>query len=179
MFQDNGLKRVNFFDGQLLTAADLRAEQAYFLGRGRRHNRLAHGWGVLQGLGVNVAGDTVEVRPGAAIDCAGNEIHLPACVALAIPPDARRLVVLIRYVERAVDPLPVLGTDIAADESSVQFSRIEEGCEVELSSNAVADPHPALKPGSPGCGLPHPLVIALLRRSRSGWRKALLARRRA
>lgn len=178
MIQEVALKRVNFFDGQLLTAADLRAEQDYFLARGRRHNRVVHGWGVLRGLGVSVSGDAVEVSSGAAIDCAGNEIHLPACVALAIPPDARRLVVVIRHVERGVDPVPALGSTVAADESSIQYSRIEEACEVELSATAVADPHPALKPGSPGCGLPHALAIAMLRRSRSGWRKTLLARRR-
>lgn len=177
MTQDTSFKRVNFFHGRLLSADDLQAEQNYFLARGRSHNRHAHGWGVLHGLNARVIGDTVEVSPGVAIDCAGNEIHVRSCVSLAMPADARRLVVLIRYVERGVDPVPVLGSYPGA-EDAVQFALIEETCEVELSATAPTDPHPSQKPGSPGCGESHPLAIALLRRSRSGWRRTLLARRR-
>jgi hypothetical protein len=38
-----GLARVNYVEGQLLSVADLRAEQDYWLARQRRHNRFLHG----------------------------------------------------------------------------------------------------------------------------------------
>ncbi|MBK8336712.1 MAG: hypothetical protein IPL03_08965 [Sterolibacteriaceae bacterium] len=83
------LHRLNYFDGRLLTAEDFRDEQAYLLGRARRHNRHVHGWGVISGLDVRVTGNFVEVSPGAAIDCAGNELVVENGVALSMPPQAR------------------------------------------------------------------------------------------
>ena len=47
------LERPHFVTGQILTADDLRAEQDYRAGEvRRRHNRLCHGWGIVDGLGV-------------------------------------------------------------------------------------------------------------------------------
>lgn len=172
------LHRLNYFDGRLLTAEDFRDEQAYLLGRARRHNRHVHGWGVISGLDVRVTGNFVEVSPGAAIDCAGNELVVENGVALSMPPQARRLVALLRYVEHGADPLPALQADPAAGEGA-QFSRIEEGCELHLDPVFVVDLHPALLPGSPGCGEAHPVPIALVQRQRTVWRVKPLSRRTA
>ena len=57
-------RRVNFFDGLLLTAADLAAEQEYHRGMRYLHNRL-HGYGTVSGLEVTVARGRVRVTPGA------------------------------------------------------------------------------------------------------------------
>lgn len=170
------LHRLNYFDGRLLTAEDFREEQAYLLGRARRHNRHVHGWGVISGLDVRVTGNFVEVSPGAAIDCAGNELVVENGVALSMPPQARRLVALLRYVEHGVDPLPTLQADPAGGEGT-QFSRIEEGCELHLDPAFVVELHPALLPGSPGCGEAHPVPIALVQRQRTVWRVKPLSRR--
>lgn len=170
------LHRLNYFDGRLLTAEDFRDEQAYLLVRARRHNRHVHGWGVISGLDVRVTGNFVEVSPGAAIDCAGNELVVENGVALSMPPQARRLVALLRYVEHGVDPLPALQADPAAGEGT-QFSRIEEGCELHLDPAFVVELHPALLPGSPGCGEAHPVPIALVQRQRTVWRVKPLSRR--
>ena len=48
----NRLERVRYFPRQLMTAEDMRTEQAYFVERLRRHNRLLHGWGIICGLQV-------------------------------------------------------------------------------------------------------------------------------
>lgn len=175
MASSSRLHRPNYFDGRLLTAEDFRDEQSYLIGRSRRHNRHVHGWGVINGLDVRVVGNFVEVSPGAAIDCAGNELVVENGVALSMPPDARRLVVLLRYTEHGVDPLPALQGDPAAGDA-LQFSHIEEGCELDLSDGTWADPHPALGPNTPGCGEAHDMAIARLSRIRSGWRRTLLAR---
>ena len=178
MASPSRLHRLNYFDGRLLTAEDFRAEQAYLLVRARRHNRHVHGWGVIGGLDVGVPGIFVEVSPGPAIDCAGNELVVEKGVALSMPPTARRLVVLLRYVEHGVDPLPALQADPAAGEGA-QFSRIEEGCELHLDPGFAVDLHPKLPPGSPGCGEAHPLPIALVQRPRTAWRVKPLSRRMA
>jgi hypothetical protein len=78
--------RVNYFDGQLLDADDLRDEQDYHRGRHQRLGRLAVGSGVLCGLEVTVTGDgQVVVAPGIAIDGLGREIVVPAACLLADP----------------------------------------------------------------------------------------------
>lgn len=170
------LHRLNYFDGRLLTAEDFRDEQSYLIGRARRHNRHVHGWGVLHGLEVRVVGNFVEVAPGAAIDCAGNELVVENGVALSMPADARRLVVLLAYAEHGVDPVPAPGSDPAAPDSTF-YARIEEGCELHLDDAADIDLHAALAPGSPGCGDAHPMPIALAQRARKLWRVKLLSQR--
>lgn len=45
-------KRLNYFYGQMLGAADFRAEQDYFREKLKLHNRCLHGYGVVCGLGV-------------------------------------------------------------------------------------------------------------------------------
>jgi len=71
-------RRLRYFNGQLLTAEDLEAEQSYFL-RGRRSDtRQLHGWGVVCGLGVTPSGSGgVVIEPGLAIDGLGREIVVP------------------------------------------------------------------------------------------------------
>ncbi|WP_428268714.1 hypothetical protein [Haliangium sp.] len=59
------LDRLAYFYGQMLTAADLRCEQAYFREKLKLHNRCLHGHGVVCGLEVEVcitAGDAERKR---------------------------------------------------------------------------------------------------------------------
>ena len=100
-------RRPNYFNGRLLTAEDLEAEQSYFLGRGRSDNRWLHGWGVVFGLAVTPSGDGgVAVEPGLAIDGLGREIVVPERVEM---PDPRKQVdsevvsVCLAYSERPDD----------------------------------------------------------------------------
>lgn len=100
-------RRPTFFDGRVLSAEDLEAEQSYFLGRGRSDNRWLHGWGVVFGLAVTPSGDGgVVVEPGLAIDGLGREIVVPERREL---PDLRQQVdsevvtVCLAYAERPED----------------------------------------------------------------------------
>ncbi len=74
-------ERNRYFTGKYMTARDFAAEQDYFLGHHRLHNRLLHGWGVACGFGVtphpnpDCAGWVV-VGPGIALDCCGRELIL-------------------------------------------------------------------------------------------------------
>jgi len=79
------MKRLRFFDGQLLTAKDFQAEQDYQIEKRRLHNRFLHGSGVVDGLAVSIEdgpGGAVLVSPGLALDRDGNEILVESAVRI-------------------------------------------------------------------------------------------------
>jgi hypothetical protein len=129
----DGLQRVNYFSGQLLSAEDFTAEQTYLREKLRRTNRFLHGVGVITGLNVSVHGETgdlrVTVEPGAAVDPHGELIEAPRTVSLALPADGGELFVQIRYTEQPCSPVPasITGSD------TEQYSRVEEGALVALA----------------------------------------------
>lgn len=128
------LRRLNYFQGRLLSAADFRAEQEYHREKSRLHNRRLHGSGVASGLTVSLAGGTsrpaITVKPGVGIDPTGNELELDAERAVPIGVKSRAFQVVLRYVERHVEPIPSLGTGDDADATG--YARIEEDCELVL-----------------------------------------------
>jgi hypothetical protein len=75
-------RRTNFFDGRLLTAADLRREQDYQRGMRYLQNRTV-GWGIVEGLDVTVTATGISISPGLAIDSLGRELVLAERVDLA------------------------------------------------------------------------------------------------
>jgi hypothetical protein len=124
------MERERFFDGQLLTAAEFEAEQRYHLEKRRLHNRMLHGFGVVDGLGVSVPDGTdtaVVVSPGFALDRSGNEIIVEAPVR--IDPNVctgGMCFVTIQYTETATGPVPTTN-------GGVQFSRVREGFAVGIA----------------------------------------------
>jgi hypothetical protein len=76
--------RPNYHHGQLLLEDDFLDEQRFHLEARRRHNLGLHGWGVVRGLEVAVAGRTVTVQPGLAIDRQGRDILLQEPVSLEL-----------------------------------------------------------------------------------------------
>ncbi|HEX8212592.1 MAG TPA: hypothetical protein VF584_20610 [Longimicrobium sp.] len=84
----NGIRLNNFFNGRILTAEDLRAEQQAVRGRDRQ---LAHalGEGVAHGLEVAAAGDVEEtpvlsIQPGLAFNRDGDAVALGRPVELRL-----------------------------------------------------------------------------------------------
>jgi hypothetical protein len=75
------LERPVFAEGQLLSAEDLEAEQAYLREKDRLHNRMLHGWGVVCGLNVQPLARAMEPRvlvtPGYLLGPNGDEIIVP------------------------------------------------------------------------------------------------------
>lgn len=127
--------RVNFFDGQMLSAGDFIAEQSYGREKRRLHNRMLYGAGVVMGLSVSVDrdGEAVNVSPGFAIDASGNElvVETPARANIC---GHDTCFVTARYTETLARPVP-------GPHGNTEFSRIEEGCAIE----AMADqPDPEL-----------------------------------
>jgi len=74
--------RPEFIAGRYLRALDLATEQHYRQQRLQQHQHYLHGQGIRGGLGVVPASDplrpwAVQVCPGYAFDCCGNEIIVP------------------------------------------------------------------------------------------------------
>jgi hypothetical protein len=137
----DGLTRVNFFSGQLLTADDFQAEQDYFRAKHRRHNRMLLGVGIVTGLEVSVEPSSSDERPvvsvgaGSAIAPDGEELFLPAPRLCPFCATISSGFITLQYVERVSDPIAPTGEDV------YQASRIREGVVIgfaeSLPENAV------------------------------------------
>jgi len=121
-------RRVNFFNGMMLTAADLAVEQQYHRDLRYLHNRL-HGYGTVSGLGVTVTKDDVVVSAGLAIDPYGREIVVAQPLTLCLERRrntqdwARDLV--IEWHETADIPVP-------GPQGTTEFTRWVEEPELSL-----------------------------------------------
>jgi hypothetical protein len=141
-------KRNSYFSGQLLTEDDFREEQEYFRGKGKRHNRYLHGYGVVCGLRVVPAGPSqpmcVVVEPGLALDAWGREIVVPEPVefdlgergcrgALGITGRTESPFLVVEYRESPADFVPVLpGPAQPGSQEESAASRILEAFELGL-----------------------------------------------
>ena len=133
------ITRPRYFEGQLLSAADLQAEQDYHTAMRRRHNRDLHGWGVVEGLEVGLEdGGRITVSPGMAIDGHGREIVVPE--EASVDPGGWKggdeLTLCLRYAERPGGETPSLKREGSGSESS----RIEESFELTLEPGIQAAP---------------------------------------
>jgi hypothetical protein len=99
-------KRMNWFDRQFLRAQDFMDEQDHHLDRGRRHNRLMHTAGVVEGLLVTgaVGSNTVTISAGSALDDLGREIVLRTPATLTLTTGSASLDILVLYGESETDP---------------------------------------------------------------------------
>ena len=84
-------RRVNFFNGMMLTPADLAAEQEYHREMRYLHNRL-HGYGTVSGLEVTVRKGHLLVSPGLAREWVTNETYVLTLPNWGVGSDHRPLV---------------------------------------------------------------------------------------
>lgn len=158
------LLRPRYFARQLVTDADLTADQTYVGERLRRANRLLHGYGVVCGLDVlpvvpinSEALPTVIVTPGFALSPRGDEIEVAGqqpvtidCAGSLVPDcndvkdvrataQKRRVYLVLRYAEEQVKPVPALPSGCTSA-AGCEFSRIQAGfmfeCVSELPPNS-------------------------------------------
>lgn len=161
-------ERNRYFAGKLLTESDLAAEQAYFVGKQRTHNRLLHGHGTVCGLGVTPTrpeSSSVVVQPGMALDCCGREIVVTQ--AVEVDPSellgglraAGRMFLTVAYAEMETAPVPVPG----AGETSHEAARVRETVSFDLTDLPPAGHDSPLRMGGgcPPCEDPRVVLAAL------------------
>lgn len=157
---DEVLERMRYFPRQLLTADDLRIEQAYFRERMRRHNRNLHGWGVVCGCAVEplpeAQGWQVRVCPGYVLGPQGDEIVINDCVDVDLqlgapeqpcsvrwpcPPQGempparegrRPVYVAVRHAECFSRPVRVHPSGCGCDEAACEYSRVRDSFEIKV-----------------------------------------------
>ena len=143
------LERPHFVTGQILTADDLQAEQDYQREVRRRHNRLCHGWGIVEGLGVRWERLRLESWSGLDLRSVPGETRsvFSAHAELELGPrtaTCRVGFVAVRATETFVSPVPVVDPE---DPDAVRYSRVREGFEL-----AVLDDLPSTHRHAPDRG---------------------------
>lgn len=80
-----GLSTPQFFDGQVLAAADLSLGQSARDAELARMRVLLHGWGVVAGLVPGVSGGRLLINPGYGVLPGGRELYLPEALDITVP----------------------------------------------------------------------------------------------
>lgn len=163
------LKRVNYTFGLVLGVDEFQQEQTYFLSKDRSHYRLAHGYGTIRGLQVQVVTTPdleVQVSPGVAISPAGQEIHVPQLMCaklndwlsnnqaqLAGLVDSSQplsLCLVLGYRECATDTVPVPGEPCRTQQDAMAPSHLADSFQLKLCLNADWLTSPPMSPASNG-----------------------------
>lgn len=151
----NEFRRLRYFHGMLLDEKDFREEQQYHANKRRLLNRMLHGSGVVCGLELKgrKGKKSIQVTPGLALDCSGNEIwvakDLKIDLASLLPPknkpkgepdcrpvdekdDLKTYYIGIRYDEKPTNPVSVYLPSGDCEERTCENSRWKEGYCVEI-----------------------------------------------
>lgn len=165
--QNDSLTRTRFYNGMLLTAEHLRAEQTYHRESLKRLTRNLFGSGIVCGLTVTTQprGLCLTVSPGVALDCCGNLIEVCNCTTVdlsklckdrygseclsrsdthdEVKPITKYLV--LRYDEKLTDPEQVFtpGDECkpAGDKPNCEASKVREGFCIELWDSCPCPEH--------------------------------------
>jgi hypothetical protein len=130
-FELDHFEKNRYFQGKLMTARDMLAEQQYHANRLETINRFASGTGILAGLTISEFEDKgeelqVTIEPGLAIDTAGRPVVVKNPTTRSVPkPEGGELYLYIEYDNEMKDPVPVPGEEPLNDEESEE-SRILE-----------------------------------------------------
>jgi hypothetical protein len=122
------LERNQYFTGKAMAARDFAADPDYLLGVHRAHNRLCHGWGVLDGLAVTVDQTTtrcVRVDPGVALDRSGREVVVSTGLNAAVDLYALPALLCVHYAEDEIEPVPPVSAASACAPAS-EHNRVRE-----------------------------------------------------
>ena len=151
----NEFRRLRYFHGMLLDEKDFREEQQYHANKRRLLNRMLHGSGVVCGLELRgrKGKKSIQVTPGLALDCSGNEIWVPkdlkidlasllppknkpkgepACKPVDEKDSLKTYYIGIRYDERPTNPVSVYLPSGDCEERTCENSRWKEGYCVEV-----------------------------------------------
>ena len=128
------LKRLRYFEGLCLTAKDLEDEQRYHRQNRFRHNLNLHGYGIVQGLVVDIQQKSgsfyAAINAGYGITMTGQGVLLPEArvVRLEFPPRDGVYHLWLFHVESPdqEDMRPIFDTE------KTESARSIEGCAARL-----------------------------------------------
>jgi hypothetical protein len=149
-------KRVNYTFGMVLGVDEFKQEQIYLMAKDHSQYHLAHGYGTVCGLQVEIstAPDLeVQVSKGVAINPRGQEIHVQQqmCARLndwltinqttlegifGTAPLSLSLCVVLCYRECPTDTIPVPGEPCRTQQDAMAASNIADSFQLKLCLNA-------------------------------------------
>lgn len=124
-------EKNKFFQGKLLTARDMKTEQAYHSRRLHAMNRFGTGHGILRGIEVSAVeeGETeleVTLEPGMAIDGYGRPIVIEHTITQTLPiPADDELYLFLRHNEEELESVPVPEVRGAANDEYMANRTVE------------------------------------------------------
>ncbi|MCP4654017.1 MAG: hypothetical protein GY856_01225, partial [bacterium] len=135
--------RVCYREGQRLRVRDLRDEQAYRLDQRRRHRVAHHGWGIVRGLVLRIAGDDeVNLSPGLAVDGFGRQLIVPETLRMPfdVLDDTLKRLEVPATGEAAVDLWLLYGLrtngDRGCEQALLRVTRAVDVDRIELDAGA-------------------------------------------
>ena len=139
------IEQPQFFNGQLLTDADLKAGMRYVIEKNKLHNRYLHGWGVVCGLKVKCypccsghgSSGKVVVEPGYAIDCCGRDIVVPGEADFDVAAAVQELTRKKKAAAGDCGPAPVQPSSACADKTEKYYLVLKYKEEVARPASAL------------------------------------------
>ena len=156
LVKDYPIRRISPEDGMAVTAKVWGEAHNYHYIRQRYHDLLQHGIGIITGLEVSPGGRpfTVDLKPGIAIDPAGDMIVVPEVKSYQITPTPGLLYLILSYGESFVAPESSDGPRFIRAECILQaVSEMPDFPYIEVARINLADGAPirnAVKPELPG-----------------------------
>src|SRR4051812_35847304 len=139
--QKKGYMRLNHFHGLRLESQDFQVGEEYHVNKKRLHNKVFHGYGVVQGYmeGCRVLGRkrgdlSIEVTPGYAIDGEGNDIFLHETEVKTVDAGKFKLPATAYVVIKFVDE----PTDFVVNAANPKYKghkRVLETSKIEIVAN--------------------------------------------
>lgn len=139
-FELASFERNRYFEGKLLTADDMAAEQRYHAGRADATTRFLAGAGILSGLHVESVESVdetirVTVSPGVAVDSDGRLLLVPNTTTERLdPPAGDEIHLQLSYDEYQHESVPVPGADRTGHEDTA-FNRLLEVFELHYTES--------------------------------------------
>lgn len=130
-FRLRHFEKNRYFQGKLMTARDMLADQQYHADRLETLTKLTAGTGILAGLEISEFEDegdrlAVTVEPGVAVDPHGRPVVVRNPSTQTLPkPEGSEVFVYIEFDTEQKDPVPVPGEE-ATGETASEESRILE-----------------------------------------------------
>lgn len=137
-FELDHFERNRYFQGKLMNARDMQAEQEYHSERLETVTRLTSGKGIVAGLDISdfefEDGQLqVTIDPGLAIDESGRPIVVRTPTHETFEPTGDELYVYVEYDSELKDPVPLPGEQPVSDRASEE-SRVLETYQIFASS---------------------------------------------
>ena len=161
---DRGFVRNRFFEGQILTAEDLRDEQEYYISKRRFFHRCMYGSKIICGLEVELIRHQILIQKGLCLDCCGREICILTQDNILLPKKDGIYYLAVSYKEVGINPVPM--PESLNPPQGMEYRQIKETYEITWQTDDPFLNHEYKDGAWKACGNSHPVSIAKILKRR-------------